>query len=105
MSEFISAVEASKLTPVSASTIKRFIRDVVDDPSHASRDKIQPSVEELRGAQEAGEPYRWTIEKEFAIKQFGSADAKKGSNDDAPSGMVLDILRTQLKRRMLRYER
>ncbi|MGB7347989.1 MAG: hypothetical protein WBD20_27440 [Pirellulaceae bacterium] len=97
MSEFISAVQASKLTPVSASTIKRFIRDVVDDTNHASRDKIQPSVNELRRTQEAGEPYRWTIEKEFAIEQFGAADEKKGSGESEPSGMVLEILRSQLE--------
>lgn len=97
MSEFISAVAASKLTPVSASTIKRFIREVVDDPNHDSRDKIQPSVEELRRAQEAGEPYRWTIEKEFAIEKFGAADEKKGSSENEASGMVLEILRSQLE--------
>ncbi|EMI21328.1 hypothetical protein RMSM_01746 [Rhodopirellula maiorica SM1] len=97
MSEFISAVEASKITPVSASTIKRFIRDVVEDPNHASRDKVQPSVEELKRAQEAGEPYRWTIEQEFVIEQFGTADEKKGSADNQPSGMVLEILRSQLE--------
>ena len=97
MSEFISAVEASKVTPVSASTIKRFIRDVVDDPNHESRERIQPSPEELKRAQEAGEPYRWTIEREFAIAQFGTADEKKGSDGGEPSGMVFEILRSQLE--------
>lgn len=97
MSEFISAVEAGKLTPVSASTIKRFIRDVVDEPNHESRDKIQPSVEELKRAQEAGEPYRWKIERDFVIEQFGTAEeAKKGSEGEA-SSEVLSILRQQLE--------
>ena len=97
MSEFISAVEAGKLTPVSASTIKRFIRDVVDDPNHESRDKIQPSFEELKRAQEAGEPDRWKIDRDFVIEQFGSADeAKKGSGDET-SSEVLSILRQQLE--------
>ncbi|MBB3208945.1 hypothetical protein FHS27_004779 [Rhodopirellula rubra] len=97
MSEFISAVEAGKLTPVSASTIKRFIRDVVDDHNHESRDKIQPSPEELKRAQEAGEPYRWKIEREFVIEQFGTAEESKKGDDGETSSEVLNILRQQLE--------
>ena len=67
MADYISAVAASKLTPVSGSTIKRFIREVADDASHPSRDKIEPWVDDLDRAKEAGEPYRCTIDREFAI--------------------------------------
>ena len=96
MSEYISAVAASKLTPVSGSTIKRFIREVADDANHSSRDKIQPSVEELKRAQDAGEPYRWTIDLDFAVERFGSADDADNGEAEQPEGLVLDILRTQL---------
>ncbi len=101
MSEFISAVEASKLTPISASTIKRFIRDVVDNPSHPSRDKIEPSVDELKRIQASGEPYRWRIDREFAVEHFRSAKkSEKGSGDSTETtDTVLEILREQLSQK------
>ena len=97
MTEFITATEASKLTTVSASTIKRFIHDVIGDDSHHSRDKIQPSEDDLRRAKEAGEPYRWKIEREFAIEQFGKAEEAKHERQVTPSGVVLEILKDQLQ--------
>ncbi|WP_201743818.1 hypothetical protein [Roseiconus nitratireducens] len=98
MSEFLSAVEAAKLTTVSASTIKRFIRDVVAAEDHPSRHQIEPSPEELKRAQKAKEPYRWKIAKALVLEQFGSIDdAKKGSSTGEASELVLEILRNQLE--------
>ena len=97
MTEFISAAEASKLTRVSASTIKRFIHEVIGEDNHESRDKIQPSAEELQKAKEAGEPYRWKIQREFAIEQFGKAEDAKHNENSNGSDAVLEILREQLQ--------
>lgn len=99
MSDFHSIREATTVTGVSVTTLRRFIRAIVADEGHPDRGHLLPSVEDVRRMKAAGEQFTWKISGELLQREYGErARAKASSGEDfGPLGEVVALLRNQLQ--------
>lgn len=99
MPDFHSIREATQVTGVSVTTLRRFIRAIVADEGHPDRGHLLPTVEDVRRMKVAGEQFTWKISAELLKREYGErARAKAGSVEDfSPLGEVVALLRTQLQ--------
>ena len=104
MDQHLTVTEARKLTGKSDSTIKRMIRDIVQDANHPDRSFILPSHDEVERRKKANEPYVWKIDSELLRRRFdmggqasGTDESPKQSTGGGEHDIVLQVLREQLK--------
>ncbi|MCA8996506.1 MAG: hypothetical protein KDA80_05970 [Planctomycetaceae bacterium] len=105
MDQFLPIKDAVKLTGKSESTIKRMIREVVNDPGHDDRSLILPSSEEIEEKRKSGEPYIWRIHRDLLLKRFPPEDGSEPSganpvqtaDQDRGSTQIMEVLREQLQ--------
>ncbi len=104
MDQHLSVTEARKLTGKSDSTIKRMIREIVQDAGHAERSFILPSHDEVERRKKSNEPYVWKIDRELLRRRFDvggqSAEPVEAPPQAAGGGeqsIVFQVLREQLK--------
>jgi hypothetical protein len=101
MTHRLTVSEAIKLTGKSESTIKRLLREIAANPTHADRSLIDPSHEEVEKRKAAGDSYVWRIAPELLLKRFPVESTGEASTADSPTGqptsdLVVTILREQL---------
>ncbi|MBI1346282.1 hypothetical protein GC163_08320 [bacterium] len=99
MSEFHSIREATTVTGVSVTTLRRFIRAIVADEGHPDREHLLPTVEDVRRMKAAGEQFTWKISGELLQREYGErARPKVSSGEDfGPLGEIVALLRNQLQ--------
>jgi uncharacterized coiled-coil protein SlyX len=99
MSDFHSIREATTVTGVSVTTLRRFIRAIVADEGHQDRGHLLPTVEDVRRMKAAGEQFTWKISGELLKREYGDrARSKVSSGEDfGPLGEVVTLLRDQLQ--------
>lgn len=104
MDQHLSVTEARKLTGKSDSTIKRMIREIVQDAGHPERSFILPSHEEVERRKKSNEPYVWKIDRELLRRRFDvggqstePVEATTPATGEGEHGIVLQVLREQLK--------
>lgn len=104
MDQHLTVKEAVKLTGKSESTIKRLIREIVNEAEHADRDAILPLHAEMEQKRKAGEPYVWKIDRQLLQNRFPPDDSesnrKAGSHsnlNDSDSAPIIEVLREQLQ--------
>jgi hypothetical protein len=99
MPDFHSIREATTVTGVSVTTLRRFIRAIVADEGHPDRGHLLPTVEEVRRMKAAGEQFTWQISDELLKREYGERGrAKVSSGEDfGPLGEVVALLRDQLQ--------
>lgn len=104
MDQHLTVKEAVRLTGKSESTIKRLIREIVNDPGHPDRGFILPPNDEVERRRDAGEPYVWKLDRQLLLRRFpkeeaaeeGSRPAAVGAGD-AHSAPIIEVLREQLQ--------
>ncbi len=87
MDQHLTVKEATQFTGKSESTIKRLIREVVNEPQHQDRRYILPTHDELEQRKAAGEPYAWKIDKVLLLSRFpeqSTAGKSQAPSDDSP---------------------
>ncbi len=99
MPDFHSIREATQVTGVSVTTLRRFIRAIVADEGHPDREHLLPTVEDVRRMKAAGEQFTWKISDELLKREYGERSWSKASSgeDFGPLGEVLALLRDQLR--------
>jgi len=93
---FLSIAEAIEQTGKSASTIRRIIRTIADDATHADREGVQPSVKEVIAFKKKGENFAWKIREDILIRNSDSAPTKKKKTGPDVSPDILTILNKEL---------
>lgn len=87
MDQHLTVKEATQFTGKSESTIKRLIREIVNEPQHPDRRYILPAHDELEQRKAAGEPYAWKIDKVLLLSRFPEqpmAGKSQAPSDDSP---------------------
>lgn len=104
MDQHLTVKEAVNLTGKSESTIKRLIRDIVNQPDHPDRGFILPPQDEVERRRKAGEPYVWKIDRQLLLRRFPQEEAaEEGSRTVAAGGgdshaaPIIEVLREQLQ--------
>lgn len=86
MPEFLTIGQASKRTGRSTSTLRRFVRSIVQDDAHADRPLIRPTPAEIKRHTAAGVQYAYEISDELLRRAFppeAAPAAEEGSGGDA----------------------
>jgi len=100
MAEFLSIREATKVTGVSATTLKRFIRTICADTKHPDRIQLLPTADEVRGIKAAGKQFTWRISSELLKREFQEKPPRPNSHlgsEFGPLGEVVALLQSQLQ--------
>lgn len=85
MPEFLTIGQASKRTGRSTSTLRRFVRSIVQDDDHADRPLIRPTQAEIKRHTAAGVQYAYEISDELLRRAFppeAAPAAEEGSGVD-----------------------
>ncbi len=69
----LTIAEATEKTNRSASTIRRIIRTITDDPSHPDREGIEPTQKEVTAFKKKGDNFTWKIREDVLMKHCASA--------------------------------
>jgi hypothetical protein len=70
MDQHLTVKEAVRLTGKSESTIKRLIREIVNDPGHPDRGFILPPHDDVERRRQAMEPYVWKLDRQLLLRRF-----------------------------------
>jgi len=99
MTDFLSIREATTVTGVSVTTLRRFIRTIVADDQHPDRDQLLPSIADVQRMKAAGEQFTWQISVDLLKRAFAekAPKSKAGSAEFGPLGEVVALLRDQLQ--------
>lgn len=99
MSDFYPIREATTVTGVSVTTLRRFIRAIVADDHHPDRDDLLPTVADVKRMKAAGEQFTWQISADLLKRAFADKTPKSpaGGTEFGPLGEVVALLRDQLR--------
>ncbi len=99
MSDYLSIREATQVTGVSVTTLRRFIRAIVAADQHPERDQLLPSVADVQRMKAAGEQFTWQISADLLQRAFAdkTSKPKSGGAEFGPLGEVVALLRDQLQ--------
>ncbi len=99
MPEFYSIREATTVTGVSVTTLRRFIRAIVAADHHPDRNQLLPSVADVQRMKAAGEQFTWQISADLLKRTFAekTPKPKPGGAEFGPLGEVVALLRDQLQ--------
>lgn len=96
--------EASAFSGKSVSTIKRLVREIVQNNDHPKRQLIRPSIEEIRQLRSAGHLFTWSIDETLLLKRFEKKTSSSGSlfsqatvDPRENSFAIIHVLRDQLQ--------
>jgi hypothetical protein len=97
---FYTIAEATAKTGRSGSTIRRLIKTIVDSPSHADREGIDPAPKAVDAFKKKGENFTWRIREDVLLKNFSEAQAgeqnRASKSADKTKEDVLQILHHEL---------
>jgi uncharacterized coiled-coil protein SlyX len=99
MPDFYPIREATTVTRVSVTTLRRFIRAIVADDHHPDRDQLLPTVADVRKMKAAGEQFTWQISADLLKRAFAdkTPKPKPSGAEFGPLGEVVALLRDQLQ--------
>ncbi len=99
MPEFYPIREATTVTGVSVTTLRRFIRAIVADDQNPDRDQLLPSVADVQRMKATGEQFTWQIGADLLKRAFAekTPKPKAGGTEFGPLGEVVALLRDQLQ--------
>ncbi len=84
---FLSLSEAAERTSRSGSTIRRFIKSIVDNDNHPDRDAVQPTPAQVVTFRKKGENFGWKIREDALDKNFPPVpEHEKKAVSDMASG-------------------
>ncbi len=94
---FLTISEAAEKTGRSLSTIRRLIKSIADDDTHADRAAIQPTPKEVVAFKKKEENFAWKIREDVLIREFkGALKEAKKETAEARSD-ILGILQNELE--------
>ncbi len=94
---FISVKECAKLADVSDKTIRRWLRQFVEDPKHAHRDKFLPNAKSYAELRKKNKTAAWKIDADFFKLEKGITPTDRTSEPSKDSNLeLIAILRDQL---------
>lgn len=100
MTTFLTIGQAAKQTGKSTSTIRRFVKSVVDDPQHADRCDIEPTPDDVRRFKENEVQFSWKVSEALLTREFDDQSAtEQGSGTGDPAASIhaektLDLLQS-----------
>lgn len=103
MDQHLSVSEAREFTGKSESTIKRLLREIVDDPQHVDRLFILPPAGEVQLRKAVKEPYVWKFDRQLLLRRFPQGDAAEnggvatGGPASTHTELVMQVLQEQLR--------
>ena len=100
MADFVPIREATRVTGMSVTTLRRFIRAIIADPKNPDRDQLLPTVEDVRRMKAAGQQFTWQISAELLKREFPETTPKPKTDtrgEFGPLGEVVSLLRDQLQ--------
>ncbi len=94
---FLTISEAAEKTGRSLSTIRRLIKGIADDDTHADRGAVQPTPKEVAAFKKKDENFAWKIREDVLLREFKGAlkEAKKETAE--ARGDILGILQKELE--------
>lgn len=78
MTTFLSIQECSVRTGKSGSTIRRFIKSIVNNPQHADRGLIDPSPADIAKVKGTDVPFAWRVSEVLLLRAFPKAGEALG---------------------------
>lgn len=106
-SSYLTLKQAATFTGKSHSTLRRFIKSILDDQSSADRRFLRPDADEEKKLKESKQPFQWEIADELLRREFMADEGKEEATPDSAAepnavgggdwSMLLKMLQTQLQ--------
>jgi hypothetical protein len=88
---FLTIREAADATGHSTHKIRRLIKAIAENPSHADRSQVEPSPADVQRLTSEGVQFTWRISEELVRRQLGDTPAFSANKGESGGGEAADV--------------